>query len=197
MSVDSGLAMAILIGMALMVITPALALGLVGLAVGRRRDAAGAFGGIGFVVGALIGLLGVVVTFYEDTFAPELVLEVPEDLAHEDIFIVEDPTASQVLRWNAVQTEARLTVPKTGVARVRDLEDFVGGPLEARLTSGEHNTVASSRPPPEGVTGRSVLCFGFRASGDARTSDCERENVADLIGAREARDDPASPPRGR
>lgn len=190
---DSGLALAILIGMGLMVLTPALVLGLVGLAVGRRRDSAGAFGGIGFVVGALIGLLGVVLTFYEDTFAPELVLEVSEGLAHEDIFVVEDPAASQGLRWNVVRTEARLTFPDTGVARVRDLEDFVGGPLEARLTSGERNKVASSRPPPEGMTGRSVLCFGFRAPGDARTSDCERENVAELVDEREARVEPASP----
>ncbi len=192
MSADSGMALAILVAMALMASIPGVVLGALGYLWGRRRRrrdpsarAPWLLGLLGFGLGVAGGLLAIVFTFYESTFDPEMVFETPDDFEHHAIFVVEDPSSSRSLDWDVTHMQAHLRVPGTGVVRISDLEDFVGGPLNARLASGEPNRGASARPPPAPLPGRSVLCFSFESLGDPEVSDCGRQDVAELIADRE------------
>ncbi len=183
MSPDSGMALGIMIAMILIVSVPGVIVGAIGYVVGRKRDdgkGAVAFGCGGFVLGAALGVLGVVVTFYEDTFEPTLDLQLPADFAHNAIIVIEDPSVSTRLDWNTTRTEATLVVPSSGVVRVATLEEFSMRTLDAEL-HGRRSTTGSSRPAPPGLAPATVIkCAGFGTS-----NDCDREDIEELIRERE------------
>lgn len=190
--------MAITLAMACMVLAPVLLFGGLGVLIGRRRDKDGhrsngrALGvGVAFaVVGALIGGVAIVGTFYESAFDPVLVLDVaPGATLPQEIFLIEDPAASQELAWSVTRTEVRAPVDATGVVRVRSLEGLIGQYFEVRLSNGETNTSFSSRPTPAGLPGRSLLCIGFAAWEPDRRDVCALEGaeLVSEIASREAR----------
>ena len=187
MSPDSGMALAIMIAMILIVSIPGVVLGAIGYVVGKKRADGERKGGLvfgcgGFVLGAALGVLGVVLTFYEDTFEPTMALQTPAGFAHDSVIILEDPTASTRLDWNTTRSEARLASPASGVVRLADLEDFSGRGFFAVLPSGDTTIGFSSRPAPPGLSpARVVLCLAF-----AHASDCDREDIEELIREREA-----------
>ncbi len=165
----------------------------VGFVVARRRAARGLARPslrrltlAGFAVGFVAGLLGLVFTFYEgEVVGPKLVFEVPPGFEHHEIFVVEDPTSSVRLQWNEEHELAVVSVPPSGVVRVTSLEGFAGGPLDALLDTGGANVGGSSRPPPSGIPGRSLLCFEFTPPLDAQTDGCGPVRSAEWIRSRE------------
>lgn len=187
MSADSGMALGILIAMILIVSVPGVIFGAIGLVIGNKRTEGEskkglAYGCGGFVLGVVVGIIGLFVTFYESAFEATLKLETPPGFTHDAVLILGDPTASTRLDWNTMRTEATLVVPPSGVVRVPTLEDFETMAFFAELPSGEASTSFSSRPAPGSLAPVTVVrCVGFGTS-----TDCENEDVEALIRSREA-----------
>lgn len=181
------LALAALVTMALAACVPGLVFAAVGYFLGRaKRDDDGAHRGLsfgcgGFVLGAGLGALAIVLVLYlggEDE-GPQLRLRVPADFAHSSVLVLVDPTSPVRLRWNADRSEANLPIPDHGVVRVRSLETFANQTLSV-ARGEEHTTSGSSRSAPAGLAPVTLVkCAAF--AGD----DCEREDVEVLVRARE------------
>lgn len=166
-----GLALAIFGAMICMVVVPALFFGGLGWLALR-----GQYGWVGGLVGAALGVgvgaIAVTMTFFEDTWSPPrlLELEVPAGFAHEWVYVVGDPAVSTEVAWSGVSLpftspRGRVSVPRSGVVRVRSLAHLDGERVDAVLVrgggSGPRNvSFAALTLPPAAGSGR-VVAFGF------------------------------------
>jgi len=168
-----GLAAAISLASLCILVVPALLGAVAGYFALRRWNR----GVVGAVVGALLGAVGgyiaVMATFYESTFDPpvEITFEVPAGFHHDDVVLVEDPTAPEI-PWTGVDMpfrsrSARLPVPLGGVVRVRSIDELAGGDRRARLASGVESRGFVEQPTPPGMPQGTLLVFSF-APFDAR-----------------------------
>ena len=152
-----------MLAMACMVTTPAVLFGTIGYFSLRRRrhGLAGALAGLLF--GALLGVVAVGLTFYEDTMRPppHLELRPPAGFAHEWVYFIADPTVSTEIEWEGWWSpSAAIDVPPSGVVRVRDLGILDGG--NPRVTLGDRDSLgrfAGNLAPSMG--GGRVVAFSF------------------------------------
>lgn len=158
-----GLAAAIMLAMACMVTTPAALFGAMGYFALRRRKLgfAGALGGVLF--GVAIGGVAVGFTFFEDTMRPPAHLEVqaPPGFAHEWVILIADPSASTSVEWEGWWTpSARVSVPSSGVLRVRELGRLDGESPRVTLNGRDHRGSAGLALPASMGGGR-MVAFTF------------------------------------
>jgi hypothetical protein len=166
-----GLALAILGASVCMLIVPALVVGALGWFVARGRH--GAIGAIvGALLGAVIGCIAVTATFFEDVWSPPAIvaIDAPAGFAHEWVYVVGDPTVSTELDWRGIDApfmarHTTLTVPRSGVVRVRSLDRLDGGHVEATLSiAGSPARPSMGRAGlslPHGFGSGRVVAFGF------------------------------------
>lgn len=165
------LALAILGASVCMVVVPALVVGALGWFLGRGRHG-WAFGLMGAMLGGLVGCVAVAATFFEDAWSPPATVEIeaPPGFAHEWVYLVGDPSSSLELDWRGIDApftsrHARLTVPRSGVVRVRALGVLDGGHVDATLSiAGGPAAPSMGRSglalPPGFGSGR-MVAFGF------------------------------------
>lgn len=142
----SGLSWAISAASLCILVLPGLFGGAAGYFVLRKH--AGWLGAIlGFVVGAGAGALAVTATFYESTWSPPdtLVIDVPPGFAHPTVMFVADPAAPLEVEWTGLDLplmsrRGRVSVPATGVVRVRSVEWIGGTEVRASLSTGATET---------------------------------------------------------
>jgi len=164
-----GLALAILLASICILLTPALLFGGVGYFVLRKR--AGILGAaLGVALGLGLGALIVVATFMESTWNPpvELTLDVPPDLRHRSVLLLEDPTASAEIPWSGMEIplsspSAHLTIPASGFLRVRSLEMVRTHDRVVRLSTGETAWGMAFLNPPPGLGATQLMYFDFVA----------------------------------
>jgi hypothetical protein len=162
-----GLALAILLASICILLTPALLFGGVGYFVLRKR--AGILGAaIGVALGLAIGALAVVATFMESTWNPpvELTIDVPPDLRHRSIVLLEDPSATAEIPWAGMEIplsspSAHLAVPPSGFLRVRSLEMLRTHDRVVRLSTGETAWGMAFLNPPPGLGASQLMYFDF------------------------------------
>lgn len=137
-----GLALAITLAMLCMLGVGALTFGSFGYFALRKTR----YRWLGAVLAALLGVgagaLAVTATFYETTWEPpnHLVLDVPAGFRRESIVILADASKPKV-EWSGaslpfVSRAARIRVPASGVARVRDIEWTYGEQVDVELSTG-------------------------------------------------------------
>ena len=133
----NGMALVILIVMALMVLGTAAAFALAGHLLTRRLAPRrrGLITLLMLLTGAGIGWLLVIATFYQSTLwpPPRLSVATPAGFDAPVLILLEDPRAGQMLDWHGgtlpfTAPTAAIAVPASGVVRVRSF-----GPIEERL----------------------------------------------------------------
>lgn len=185
---DSGLATAIMLAVVCMLVVPALVLGGIGYLVARGRGerkrplrtisvTLGAA-----LLGSLLGVVGVVLTFYESLLDPVLVLDVPPGRAITEVYLIEDPTSPTELDWDLLQRRARVAVPPSSVIRVRDLGRLEGFMFSAELSTGQTNVGASAMPAPPGIGAGYVHCLSFVPWAPDQEDVCSQ--TGDVLAAR-------------
>jgi hypothetical protein len=120
----------------------------------------GAIGGGG-------GLLVVMPTFYEDTWAPppQVTLNVPPGFKQDWLILLEDPNASTQLLWEGVEIpffgqRTSIDVPASGIVRVRDLSELRRpGPETIQWSDGSCNSGYSGGLAPESTGAIRYLAF--------------------------------------
>lgn len=146
---------------------PVLALGTIGVVVGRKKSTAArvalALGGA--TIGLAIGVGALVLTFFEDTvWGQTLELSVAPGFAHEWVIVVEDPAATEVVEMEGlIRPRARVTVPsRGGVLRVHSLGDVGGGGFEAvRMPDGASSMGMAARNLPPSLGSGRLLAVSF------------------------------------
>lgn len=163
----NGLAMAIAIAAGLMICVPFL----IGVLIGRRVHGSSLkrwsiAAGIG-ALGAGIGVLAVIATFFESTWEPPLrvKLNTPPGFAHDWIFLLEDPSVSNELRWTGVRIPfftrtTEIKVPPSGVVRVRELGELGRAPVDEVTSAGVAPLNYGGGPAPEGVSAKTYVVLG-------------------------------------
>jgi hypothetical protein len=155
-----GLAAAILCAIVALVVIPGVLGALIGRAFAKESRVAGAV--IGGVVGVLLGSIAVGFTFFETTMRPppRLTLEAPTGFAHEWVFLVGDPAVSREVVWEGSWTpEARVSVPRGGVVRVRSLGRLDGDLVSVSMNGRDNTSFGACNVPSLGA-GR-VVMYGF------------------------------------
>jgi hypothetical protein len=164
---SSGLALAIVVAIALLVVGAMVAFVLVGRATSRRlvperrRLVIGAMGLVGIGTGWLV----VMGTFFEASSAPppQLRLVTPGEFSAPVVILLEDPKARQGIKWRETwlpftAPTAAIIVPPNGVVRVRSF-----GPMKGRAdlgtvwSSGTQGFGAGGGPGPPGSGATSYL----------------------------------------
>lgn len=155
-----GLAAAILCAMIALVVIPGALGALLGRALSKESRLAGAV--IGGAVGVLLGSVVMGFTFFEDVMCPppRLTIEAPAGFSHEWVFLVGDPSVSREVVWTGSWTpEARLSVSRGGVVRVRELGRLDGELVEVTLNGRPSVSFGACNAPGLGA-GR-VVMYGF------------------------------------
>ena len=161
-----GLAAAIVVAMACMLLTPSILLGAAGYFLARKKKRGFVFGLLGALLGGGLGATAIAFTFYEQAMTgTTLALE---GTPSEWVVLLEDPSADNEIAWEgAIKARGTLWVPPGGVIRVRSLEHIaLDGGVE--VTFGERgNTMTWQRPAPEGLGATGFVVYGFfDTSGD-------------------------------
>lgn len=203
----NGLAAAIFAVMAVMIAGGFAVFFLIGRLIGRRlglspgrRLAAGlalGFAGIG------VGVLAVIATFYEGTWAPPpaIRLDVPPGFAHRQVILLEDPTVSRALVWRGVGApfhgkSAVIAVPVSGIVRVRDLGMITGrGDIAVTWSDGAWAGGLSAGPAPSSLGAGSYVALLRNGASAAPAEDLpfDPEALARYIRKREAGENGAAP----
>jgi hypothetical protein len=197
---DSGLALAIFIGMILIVLTGLLLGMLLGGIVSRALGWSGtkrwlASLGLG-ALGIGGGVLAVIATFYESTWAPppEVTFNAPPGFAHEWVILLEDQSVSNRLPWQGVEMpffgkRTQIDVPPSGIVRLHDLGGLDGRmDIKARWNDGSSSTGQAGGPAPQATGATSHRAFNRVKSEGGAQEDPPFGNAAalgDYIAARE------------
>lgn len=185
-----GLAWAIAAASLCLLVAPALIGGALGYFVLRKRA-----GWLGAVLGALggvvLGGLGVAATFYESSWSPPstLIIDAP-GLRHSQVIFVEDAAAANDVVWTGFSMPftaraGRVTVPASGVIRVRTTAWIYGREVRASLTTGQTETGLSVLEAP-GVGHLVVLDFAPYPAAVPDISSLTPAELARMVTEREA-----------
>ncbi len=187
-----GMAWAIVLAMALMILCGILLGVLVSRTVARRwvgtnRSVAGlVFGAIG--LGA--GLLAVTATFYESTWSPppQMTFNTPQGFSKAWVIALEDPAATAELVWKGWEMPFRgkttvVSVPPSGVVRVRSLAG-VSGRVDTTVlwSDGSRNTGQGGGPAPKSTRAVSFSAYN-RVGTDSLTQADPPFGDSDALGA--------------
>ena len=203
----NGLAAAIFAVMAVMIAGGFAVFFLIGRLIGRRlglgpgkRLMAGLVLGL---AGIGVGVLAVIATFYEGTWAPPpaIRLDVPPGFAHRQVILLEDPTASRVLVWRGVEAPFRgksavIAVPASGIVRVRDIGMIAGrGDIAVTWSDGAWAGGLSAGPAPPSLGARSYVALLRSGASAVPAEDLpfDPEALARYIRQREAGENGAAP----
>lgn len=162
---DDGMATGIMLAMICILAVPVSLFGAIGYLVFRQKKGWGWLGALlGVGLGVLLGVVGVGFTFYEDTMSPppHIEIDVPEGFAHEWVFFLEDPTSSTEITWGGLWSpSARISVPRSGVVRVRALGQLDGGNTQATLSDGRPHNGFSGLNLPAALGGGRMVAYCF------------------------------------
>lgn len=119
------------------------------------------------LAGLGLGVLAVIMTFYENIWAPppRVVLELPAGYAHSNVILLEDPDAQLEIVWSGREApfsgiSTRFAVPANGVLRVKSLDRLYGrGNATIEWSDGTRTTGMGAAPAPEGTRARLMLYF--------------------------------------
>lgn len=191
-----GLALAIFAASICIFVVPGLLLGAIGYFALRTKKG-GAIGTVlGVVIGLGLGALGVTYTFFESTWDPpvHITFVTPPGYVHETVILLEDPTASLDIPWTGLEMplssrSAIMTLPRSGVLRVRSVSDLMTNDRTAELTDGRRMWGMIMQPAPPGLGASQLIVFDFMMSGTRSEPDMGMmtpEALAATIRAREA-----------
>jgi hypothetical protein len=118
-------------------------------------------------IGSGGGILVVIATFYEDTWAPppQVTLNVPPGFSQDWLILLEDPKSSTQLVWEGVEIpffgkKTSIDVPASGIVRVRDLSELRRpGPETIQWSDGSCNTGYSGGLAPESTGAIRYMAF--------------------------------------
>jgi hypothetical protein len=118
-------------------------------------------------IGSGGGILVVIATFYEDTWAPppQVTLNVPPGFRQDWLILLEDPKGPTHLVWEGVEIpffgkKTSIDVPASGIVRVRDLSDLSRlGPESIQWSDGSCNTGYSGGLAPESTGASRYMAF--------------------------------------
>jgi hypothetical protein len=177
-----GLALAILIGMILIVGAGLLVGVLLSRLLARRFGWSGskrlwASLGLG-ALGIGAGALAVIATFFESTWAPPplVALNAPQGFTHSWVIVLQDPATPNALSWQGVEMPFRgkstaIDVPPSGIVRVRDLGGLRGrADITVRWNDGASNTGQAGGPAPKS-TGATAFGAFNRVKGEGAAQD--------------------------
>jgi len=147
------------------------------------------------VMGLAIAAVGVSATFYESSFSPppRLDVTVPAGYAQPWTIVLEDANAGASLDWQGsalpfTQRHASLSIPQSGVARVRSLGEALGrGDLEVNFSDGARLIANGGGPAPVGSRASNYLLLGRAAADGAMPEAPSGDSLANEIAAREGR----------
>ncbi len=122
------------------------------------------------VIGVGIGLLAVTATFFESSWSPppKLYITVPAGFAHGEAIFIEDAARGTPLAWHGIEIpftgkSARITVPPSGIVRIRSFGDMAGrGDLNVQWSDGADANGYAGGPGPAalGASGYIILSRG-------------------------------------
>lgn len=180
-----GLAVAILLASLCIGLVPSMLLGALTFFVLRKTRARWPGAIVAALLGAGVGALAVTATFYESVWEPPspLVFEVPPGFRHESVVLILDPTVSAEVDWSGVSMpfvarRGRVTVPASGVVRLRELDSLTLTQVDASLSTNVPSTGRSGFSDPTVGYG---LVYLFVPSGAAREPDLGALEPAALV----------------
>ena len=164
-----GMAAAIAVAMALIILGGILAGVFIGRSVARRWSGInGTVAGLIFgVVGLGGGLLAVVATFYESTWSPppQITFGTPPGFSKSWVIVLEDPAAATDLVWTGWEVPfkgktAVVAVPAHGVVRLRSLAG-VSGRVDTTVvwSDGSSSTGQGGGPAPKSTRAVSFSAY--------------------------------------
>ena len=191
-----GLALAIFAASICMLVVPGLVLGAIGYLALRTKRGAAVGAVVGLAIGLGLGALAVTYTFFESTWDPpvHITFVTPPGYVHETVILLEDPTASLDIPWTGLEMplasrSAIMTLPRSGVLRVRNVSDLMTNDRTAELSDGRHMWGMIMQPAPPGLGASQLIVFDFMMSGTRSEPDMGMmtpEALAATIRAREA-----------
>lgn len=129
-------------------------------------------------LGAFIGWLAVMATFYESTFSPPLRLKLnaPANFKHEWVILLEDPASHNELKWSGfslpfTNKQSEISVPPSGVVRVRDLSAIAGVPVDEVTADGVSPLNRGGGPAPPGVSAQIYVAFARSRIDNANVAE--------------------------
>lgn len=184
----------IMAAMAAMVVGGSIVLFLVGRLIAGRSTKLRYLPLISGLAGAGIGLLAVIATFYEDTWAPppHLHIELPVGYAHRNIILLEDPTSTQELTWRGVEIpfygkSADLAAPLNGVVRLKSFGPMAGrGDAAIGWSDDSYLSGSASGPAPAGLNATFYKILERQKGGGGDPPYFDRERLGNYIRARES-----------
>lgn len=200
-----GLALAIVLAMALIVLGGALLAFLLARAAARRKGSSPAAvkktGLLASLAGVALGSCIVAATFYESSWSPppKLEISVPPGYAQPWTILLEDPRAPIDIVWSGAkipfaQRHARINVPLTGLLRVQTLGEAAGrGDLEIVWSDGAPHNGTGGGPAPAGSGARNYILLGRPLPDGSLPEAPSGESLTAEIRMRESAATPAPP----
>lgn len=113
------------------------------------------------------GILVVIATFYESTWAPppQITFNAPAGFSHKWVILLEDKSAERQLAWQGIEVpffgkKTAIDIPPQGIVRLRSLENLVGRmDINARWSDGLAATAQAGGMAPKSARAVSYRAF--------------------------------------